>query len=174
MFGIFQYRWHWRQFEKKMWCSSRITVKGMCACISQFRGGGFERARALFYLLHTVIHTQILLYYPERNIGARIRRNTIYYLKNKFSLFIRYYFPVSLPVSGIDPSSFFGIVVDEIHFPIVVSPEIPTVGQRYLSVPSSWHCIISIKVDSPNRIHQRKPYAQLRRCPNTYIRRIRL
>ena len=44
-----------------------------------------------------------------------------------------------LPVSGVDPRRFLGVVVDEVDFPIVVPAVIPTFGQGYLTIPFSGH-----------------------------------
>jgi len=70
-----------------------------------------------------------------------------------------------LPVSGVDPCGFLVDVVDEVDFAVVVGRVVPAVGQRYLSVPSSRHCTVSIKVDSrdPNPLAKRRRALRVRR-----------
>lgn len=123
VFGIFQYRWHWRRLKNTVMFQPDFCPME-CACAFHNYSEGFN--------------THIDCDNRKRNFRDEIS-------KNEFNFF--------LPVSGVDPSGLLGVVIDEIHFTIVVSSEIPTVGQRYLSVPSSRHCIVSIKVKSQYRIH---------------------
>lgn len=46
---------------------------------------------------------------------------------------------ILLPVSRINPSRFLAVVVNKIHFSVIIPREIPSFGQRYLTISLSGH-----------------------------------
>lgn len=44
-----------------------------------------------------------------------------------------------LPVPRVYPSRFLVVVIDEIHFAVVIPGKIPSFRQRYLAIPFPWH-----------------------------------
>ena len=56
------------------------------------------------------------------------------------SLFFSY-----VPISWIDPRSLPRVVIDEVHLPVEVMGDIPTVRKRYLPIPSPGHISLRSK-----------------------------
>lgn len=46
---------------------------------------------------------------------------------------------ILLPVSRINPSRFLAVMVNKIHFSVIIPREIPSFGQRYLTISLSGH-----------------------------------
>lgn len=74
------------------------------------------------------------------------------------------------PVPRVNPCCLLAVMVDEVNLAIVVLSEIPTVGQRYLTISSPWHISLFKSIQNVQQLaHTHSHHTTLTTTPPCWI-----